>query len=112
MAPDRNRRRIPDATVSRLPVYLRLLGEQSAEGVDNISSERLAELQAHAALTDTGLHQRGERGHDGRLIGLPRLLSPSDGVSEAVGHAGQRLQLFFQGQAQQIFQREIGRAHV
>ena len=44
MAPDRNRRRIPDATVSRLPVYLRLLGEQSAEGVDNISSERLAEL--------------------------------------------------------------------
>ncbi|MGB8862096.1 MAG: redox-sensing transcriptional repressor Rex [Ilumatobacteraceae bacterium] len=44
MAPDRNRRRIPDATVSRLPVYLRILGEQSAEGVDNISSERLAEL--------------------------------------------------------------------
>ena len=44
MAPDRNRRRIPDATVSRLPVYLRILGEQSAEGVDSISSERLAEL--------------------------------------------------------------------
>lgn len=44
MAPDRNRRRIPDATVSRLPVYLRLLGEQSAEGVDSVSSERLAEL--------------------------------------------------------------------
>lgn len=44
MAPDRNRRRIPDATVSRLPVYLRLLGEQSEEGVDNVSSERLAEL--------------------------------------------------------------------
>ena len=44
MAPDRNRRRIPDATVSRLPVYLRILAEQSAEGVDNVSSERLAEL--------------------------------------------------------------------
>ena len=44
MAPDRNRRRIPDATVSRLPVYLRILGEQSTEGVDSISSERLAEL--------------------------------------------------------------------
>jgi len=44
MAPDRNRRRIPDATVSRLPVYLRILGEQSAAGVDNISSEGLAEL--------------------------------------------------------------------
>src|SRR5262245_16471768 len=37
-------RRIPDATVSRLPVYLRILGEQADEGVDSISSERLAEL--------------------------------------------------------------------
>lgn len=44
MALDRNRRRIPDATVSRLPVYLRILGEQSAAGVDSISSEGLAEL--------------------------------------------------------------------
>ena len=44
MALDRNRRRIPDATVSRLPVYLRILSEQSDEGVDSISSERLAEL--------------------------------------------------------------------
>ncbi|MDO8391465.1 MAG: redox-sensing transcriptional repressor Rex [Actinomycetota bacterium] len=44
MAPERTRRRIPDATVSRLPVYLRLLGEQGDEGVDSISSERLAEL--------------------------------------------------------------------
>ncbi len=44
MALDRNRRRIPDATVSRLPVYLRILGEQAAEGVESTSSERLAEL--------------------------------------------------------------------
>jgi redox-sensing transcriptional repressor len=44
MAPDRNRRRIPDATVSRLPVYLRILGEQADGGVESISSERLAEL--------------------------------------------------------------------
>ena len=44
MAPDRNRRRIPDATVSRLPVYLRILGEQADEGVESISSDRLAEL--------------------------------------------------------------------
>ncbi|MBI4885249.1 MAG: redox-sensing transcriptional repressor Rex [Actinobacteria bacterium] len=44
MAPDRNRRRIPDATVSRLPVYLRILGEQHDLGVDSISSDRLAEL--------------------------------------------------------------------
>jgi redox-sensing transcriptional repressor len=44
MAPDRNRRRIPDATVSRLPVYLRILGEQSDARVESISSEGLAEL--------------------------------------------------------------------
>ncbi len=44
MSPERTRRRIPDATVSRLPVYLRILGEQGDDGVDSISSERLAEL--------------------------------------------------------------------
>jgi redox-sensing transcriptional repressor len=44
MAPDRNRRRIPDATVARLPVYLRILVEQGEEGVESVSSERLAEL--------------------------------------------------------------------
>jgi redox-sensing transcriptional repressor len=44
MASQPPRRRIPDATVARLPVYLRLLTEQEAEGVDSISSERLAEL--------------------------------------------------------------------
>lgn len=41
---DRNRRRIPDATVSRLPVYLRILGEQLDSGIDSVSSDRLAEL--------------------------------------------------------------------
>jgi redox-sensing transcriptional repressor len=44
MAPDRARRRIPEATVSRLPVYLRILGEQADEGVESIASDRLAEL--------------------------------------------------------------------
>lgn len=44
MAPQRSRRRIPEATVARLPVYLRLLMEQGAAGVDSISSEGLAEL--------------------------------------------------------------------
>src|SRR3954470_9142017 len=44
MASERTRRRIPDATVARLPVYLRILVEQGDEGVDSISSERLAEL--------------------------------------------------------------------
>ena len=44
MPSDRPRRRIPEATVARLPVYLRILGEQADEGVDSISSDRLAEL--------------------------------------------------------------------
>jgi redox-sensing transcriptional repressor len=41
---DRSRRRIPEATVARLPVYLRTLVEVHAEQVTTVSSERLAEL--------------------------------------------------------------------
>lgn len=41
---DRARRRIPEATVARLPVYLRSLYELAGERVANVSSERLAEL--------------------------------------------------------------------
>src|SRR5438552_10099265 len=41
---ERPRRRIPEATVSRLPVYLRILYELAADHVANVSSERLAEL--------------------------------------------------------------------
>src|SRR6187431_549169 len=41
---ERSRRRIPDATVARLPVYLRLLYEVAADGATNVSSEELAEL--------------------------------------------------------------------
>ena len=44
MPSDRPRRRFPEATVARLPVYLRILGEQSEAQVDRISSDRLAEL--------------------------------------------------------------------
>ena len=44
MPPHRTRRRIPDATVARLPIYLQLLSEQSAAGTENISSEGLADL--------------------------------------------------------------------
>ena len=43
MAGQQTRRRIPEATVARLPVYLRILGEQFDEGVTNMSSEELAE---------------------------------------------------------------------
>ena len=44
MPSERPRRRIPEATVARLPVYLRILGEQADAQVDRISSDRLAEL--------------------------------------------------------------------
>ena len=44
MPTERPRRRIPDATVARLPIYLRLLAEQADDGVESISSDRLAEL--------------------------------------------------------------------
>lgn len=44
MAGQRTRRRIPEATVARLPVYLQLLTTQFDEGVANISSEELAVL--------------------------------------------------------------------
>jgi len=42
--PRRARRRIPEATVARLPVYLRSLLEVQGEGQATISSERLAEM--------------------------------------------------------------------
>ena len=38
------RRRIPDASVARLPVYLRALYELTDERISNVSSERLAEM--------------------------------------------------------------------
>ena len=44
MAGQRTRRRIPEATVARLPVYLRILSEQFEADVTKISSEELAEL--------------------------------------------------------------------
>jgi redox-sensing transcriptional repressor len=39
-----NRRQVPEATVARLPLYLRSLLEGQHEGLSTISSERLAEL--------------------------------------------------------------------
>ncbi len=44
MPVERVRRRIPDATVARLPIYLRILVEQGEIEVESISSEGLAEL--------------------------------------------------------------------
>jgi redox-sensing transcriptional repressor len=42
--PSRQVRKIPEATVARLPLYLRSLLEVTDEGTATISSERLAEL--------------------------------------------------------------------
>jgi redox-sensing transcriptional repressor len=42
--PVSNRRKIPEATVARLPLYLRSLFEGQHAGLTTISSERLAEL--------------------------------------------------------------------
>jgi redox-sensing transcriptional repressor len=42
--PSRARRKIPEATVARLPLYLRSLLEGQHAGLTTISSERLAEL--------------------------------------------------------------------
>ena len=44
MAGQRTRRRIPEATVARLPVYLRILSEQFEANVTSISSEQLADF--------------------------------------------------------------------
>jgi redox-sensing transcriptional repressor len=44
MPSERPRRRIPEATVARLPVYLRILVEQADDEVECVSSDRLADL--------------------------------------------------------------------
>jgi redox-sensing transcriptional repressor len=44
MSGQRTRRRIPEATVARLPVYLRILSERFDAGVTSISSDELAEF--------------------------------------------------------------------
>ena len=43
---DSPRRRIPEAAVGRLPVYLRILGDLVAGGTTQVSSEQLADLAA------------------------------------------------------------------
>lgn len=42
--PDPSRRRIPEAALARLPLYLRILGEVADEGTTQVSSDQLAEL--------------------------------------------------------------------
>ena len=66
MSPHRSRRRIPDATVARLPIYLQLLTEQLEHGVSNISSDELATLAAvNAAKVRKDLSYMGSYGTRG-----------------------------------------------
>ncbi len=61
-----NGRRIPDATVDRLPVYLRVLVELAATGQATVSSERLAELAGvNAAKVRKDLSHLGSYGTRG-----------------------------------------------
>src|SRR5262249_45249955 len=72
---DRARRRIPEATVSRLPVYLRILYELAADHVANVSSERLAELAGvNAAKVRKDLSYLGSYGTRGVGYGVDYLL--------------------------------------
>ena len=43
---DSPRRRIPEAALGRLPIYLRILVDLGTENVAQVSSEQLAELAA------------------------------------------------------------------
>src|SRR3546814_2874137 len=64
--PARARRKIPEATVARLPLYLRSLHENQHAGVTTISSERLAELAGvHAARVRKDLYYLGSYGTRG-----------------------------------------------
>ena len=41
---ERSRRKIADATISRLPMYLQILHELTESGVVGVSSEKIAEM--------------------------------------------------------------------
>ena len=102
MAGQRTRRRIPEATVARLPVYLKLLSDQFELGVTNISSEGLAELGGdNAAKVRKDLSYLGSYGTRGvgydveflvfqikRELGLTH---EWDVVIVGAGHLGQAL---------------------
>lgn len=64
--PSRQARKIPEATVARLPLYLRSLLEVTDEGTPTISSERLAELSGvNAAKVRKDLSYLGSYGTRG-----------------------------------------------
>jgi redox-sensing transcriptional repressor len=64
--PSRQVRKIPEATVARLPLYLRSLLEVASDGTPTISSERLAELSGvNAAKVRKDLSYLGSYGTRG-----------------------------------------------
>jgi redox-sensing transcriptional repressor len=95
-------RRIPEATVARLPVYLRSLIEVDADGQTTISSERLAEMAGvNAAKVRKDLSYLGSYGTRGvgydveyLLFQMQRELGLTHDwpvVIVGVGHLGQAL---------------------
>ncbi len=71
---DSPRRKIPEAALGRLPVYLRILGDVAAEGTSQISSEQLADLAAvNAAKVRKDLSYLGTYGTRGVGYDVPFL---------------------------------------
>src|SRR5687768_3257145 len=80
---DRSRRRIPEATVARLPVYLRALVETAERKTSTISSERLAEMAGvNAAKVRKDLSYLGSYGTRGVGYDVEYLLAQ---ISQELG---------------------------
>lgn len=83
------RRRIPEATVARLPVYHRSLTQLSESGVATVSSEQLADLAGvNAAKVRKDLSYLGSYGTRGVGYEVDYLLFQMDrelGLADAVG---------------------------
>ena len=71
---DTPRRKIPEAALGRLPVYLRILVDLASDGVTRVSSEQLAELAAvNAAKVRKDLSYLGTYGTRGVGYDVPFL---------------------------------------
>lgn len=76
MARDETTGQLPEATVSRLPIYLQVLTTQASAGVENISSEGLAELAGvNAAKVRKDLSYLGSYGTRGVGYTVEHLIS-------------------------------------
>ena len=86
---DTARRRIPEATVARLPLYYRALLESAEHDVGTISSERLAELAGvNAAKVRKDLSYLGSYGTRGVGYDVDYLLHEISASSVSPGLAG------------------------